>query len=172
MEKTVTAIFAGPEQLSAAMRKLQAAGFPPDSLARIAADNPHYHEIIGEETSDVARGAMLGAVVGGVGSAIAGVVMSLPPVSVFSISPVAAALGAGLLGAIAGGLVGLLIGSATGHQVQEEYEHLLTEGGVLLAVNTDRSRAPTAEKLLAELGGLRISTSVHRAHHKSLQHTA
>jgi hypothetical protein len=172
MEKTVTAIFAGPDQLSAALQQLKAAGFPPEALTRIAADNPHLHQIIGEETSDVARGALLGAAVGGVGAAIAGVVMSLPPVSVFSISPVAAAIGAGVLGAIAGGLIGVLIGSATGHQVQEEYEYLLSEGGQLLAVNTDRVHAPMAEMLLAELGGQRISTSVHRAHHKGLQQTA
>jgi hypothetical protein len=172
METTVTAIFVDPQQAMNAQRRLADAGFPKDALALVGADTPHSHEFVGQETADIARGIFYGAAVGGVGAAIAGWALSLPSVGVLPIHSGVVVLIAAILGSIAGAFIGVLVGSATGHQVQQEYETLLAQGGMLLAVNTNRSHAPVARELLAKCGGKSISTCVHQKSHRGLHQTA
>ena len=74
-------------------------------------------------------------------------------------------------GACTGGLIGLLVGSATGHQVQEEYEHGIETGGVVVAVNTDRHHAEKALEVLTRAGGQSLSTSVHTKHHEAHEYS-
>jgi hypothetical protein len=165
METTVTGLFDNASAAQRAVNALTAAGFAAASIATITSETENRHTLIGEETSDAARGATIGAAVGGVGMAIGGVVMAVPPLDLFAMHPVLAALLFGALGSLGGLVIGLLVGSATGHQVQEEYEHLIENGAVMLAVNTDGAHASRAHQVLAEAGGTMLSTSVHRRHH-------
>jgi hypothetical protein len=164
METTVTGLFENAGAAQRAVHDLGAAGFLPASIAVITSDTADRHHLIGEETSDSARGAVIGVAVGGVGMAIGGIVMAVPPVDLFEMHPVLAALLFGALGALGGLVIGVLVGSATGHMVQEEYEHLIDNGAVLLAVNTDGAHAARAHAVLASAGGTMLSTSVHRKH--------
>lgn len=172
METTVTGLFADATAAQAASHGLAAAGFAAEAIEVITDATEDRHRLLAEETSDVGRGARLGAAVGALGMAIGGVVMSVPPVDLFEFSPVVGALAFGALGAIGGTLIGLLVGSATGHQVQEEYEHGIDAGAVVLAVNTDRVHAPRALEALRRAGGSLLSTSVHRRHRGPAARTA
>lgn len=164
MDTTVLALFSTRELAEAAKEKLAAAGFARDGVTVVTKDTPGRHEFLGAETSDLVRGATVGAVVGGVGSAIAGFVMFSPQLGLFGNAPLLGALLGGGLGAIAGIVIGLLIGSATGHQVQEEYEYHVESGHALVAVDTARAKAQAAIDVLRACGGTAISTSVHRHH--------
>lgn len=172
METTVTGVFASVAQAQRAMRALEAAGFPADTIEVITRETADRHRLIAEETSDWAHGAWIGAAVGCAGTALAGIALSVPPVDLFAVDPVLAALLAGTLGAVVGGLIGVLVGSATGHQVRDEYEHKIDDGAVLLAVNTDSGRGPRAHGVLAHAGGTLLSSSAHRRHRGHARHSA
>ena len=165
METTITGLFATDALAHKARLDLEAAGFGAEHTMVITEETDHRHELLGEETSDAARGARLGALVGAIGMGIAGAALTLPPLSVFQGHFAVAALYGAMAGGVTGGLIGFLVGSATGHMVQEEYEHGIERGGVVVAVNTDRHHAAKAHDVLAHAGGQSLSTSVHRKHH-------
>jgi hypothetical protein len=168
METTVTGVFADEARGRAVMEQLVQQGFAREEVLLVTADTPHCHELIGEECGDASRGAMFGVAVGGLGSLLAGAAIS----SLFDTSMLAGGAVGALLGACAGGLIGWLVGSGTGHMVQEEYEHLLETGAVLLAVNTDRAHGSNAQRLLVEAGATALSTSVHRCHQQVAEQSA
>ena len=172
METTVTGLFANANEVQQAQRELAEAGFAPAAITVITRDTDNRHELLGEETSDAARGVMLGAVVGGVGMAIGGAAITMLPAMPFEFHPLVGLLLGAVFGAATGALIGLLVGSATGHQVQEQYEHLIEAGNVLVAVNTDRVHAQKAHDVLQRLGGRELSTSVHRRHNAPARQTA
>ena len=172
METTVSGLFATAAAAQKARHDLQSAGFPVEHTVVIDNETEHRHELLGEETSDAVRGSRLGAIVAAVGMAIGGAAMALPPVSLFEVHFLYAALGGALLGAVGGGIIGFLVGSATGHQVQEEYEHGIERGGVVVAVNTDGAHAHKAHDVMVRAGGHSMSTSVHSRHHAVHQQSA
>jgi hypothetical protein len=165
METTVTGVFGSAADAQRAAHELAEEGFGGEAIEVITSETEDRHARIGADTSDAVRGATIGASVGGIGMAIGGIAMSVPPLLLFELQPVFAALLFGALGAVAGLVIGLLVGSATGHQVQQEYEHVIENGGVLLAVSTDGARSARAQALLARCGGTMLSSSVHRQHH-------
>jgi hypothetical protein len=150
------------------IEQLAQQGFAREDVMLVTADTPHRHELIGEETGDASRGAIVGVAVGGLGSLLAGAAIS----SLFDAGLLVGGVVGALLGACAGGVIGLLVGSGTGHMVQEEYEHLLESGAVLLAVNTDRAHGANAQRLLAEAGATAVSSSVHRRHQHIAEQSA
>ena len=168
METTVTGVFAADAQARAVVDQLVKAGFARENVMLVTADTPHRHELIGEETADSTRGAMFGAMVGGVAATVAAVAVfaSFPG---FGVHAVWGGIGGAVFGVVGGGVIGFLVGSATGHQVQEEYEHVLDAGSVMVAVNTGGTQATKAHELLAAAGAAMLSTSVHRKHHHPTQ---
>lgn len=160
METTVTGVFADPQAAQRALQMLGSAGFGHERIDRIDHDTPDYRQKVGQETSDLARGALLGAALCAFGSALAGAGLA----GIWESTLLRGAAFGAVVGAVVGAAVGLLIGSATGHQVQEEYEHMLEGGAVLLAVNTDAAHATQARAILAQAGGTMLSTAVHRTH--------
>jgi hypothetical protein len=172
METTVSGLFASEAAAQKARLALQSAGFPAEHMVMITNETDHRHELLGEETSDAVRGSRLGAMVAAVGMGLGGAAMSLPPVSLFQVHWAIAALVGAVGGACAGAVIGLLVGSATGHQVQEQYEHGIELGGVVLAVNTDGAHADTAHEVMVRAGGTSLSTSVHVKHHEMHQVSA
>ena len=170
METTITALFATAEAAQRARRELEAAGFNKDHTMVITEQTEHRHELLGEETSDAVRGARLGALVGAIGMGLGGAALTLPALSVFQGNPAVAAIYGAIAGGVTGGLIGLLVGSATGHQVQEEYEHGIEDGGVVVAVNTDGQHSAKALEVLTRAGGQSLSTSVHAKHHDARQY--
>jgi hypothetical protein len=171
METTITALFATADAAQRARRELEAAGFSKEHTMVITEQTEHRHELLGEETSDAVRGARLGAIVGAIGMGLGGAALTLPALSVFQGNPLVAAIYGAIAGGCTGGLIGLLVGSATGHQVQEEYEHGIEDGGVVLAVNTDGPHSAKALEVLTRTGGTSLSTSVHAKHHDARQYS-
>ena len=169
METTITALFATAEAAQKARRELESAGFGTDHTMVITEQTEHRHELLGEETSDGIRGGRLGAIVGAIGMGIGGAAVNLPG-SVFQGNPAVAAIYGAIAGGVTGALIGLLVGSATGHQVQEEYEHGIDDGGVVVAVNTDGPHSAKAVEVLTRAGGHSLSTSVHAKHHDVRQY--
>jgi hypothetical protein len=165
METTITGLFPDAEAARRARLELVRHGFADGSVALLTRQTTNLHALLGEETADAARGAMVGLAVGGVGMAIGASMMALPALALFETHWLVVALIGGVCGAIAGGAIGFLIGSATGHQMQEEYESGIARGGEVLAVNTDRAHATQALALLRRCGGTALSTSVHQKHH-------
>lgn len=165
METTVTGLFPDATACKRAQQALESEGFQRQEITVLTRDSENLHELLGEETSDAARGAFVGAVVAAVGLSIAAAALALPPLSVFASHwAVCAAFGL-VIGGVAGAVIGLLIGSGTGHQVQEEYEHMIERGGQVVAVNTDLRHATKAHAVLQRSGGSALSTSVHRKAH-------
>ena len=172
METTVSGLFTDAATAERAERELAKNGFDPHQIRVLTQRTENLHELLGEETSDAVRGALLGGAVGAVGAAIAGAALTLPPLSVFEAHWLVAAIVGALIGGVVAALIGLLIGSATGHQVQEEYEHLIARGGRVIAVHTDAAHAARAFEELAQSGGTQLSTAVHGAHGRTRQRTA
>ncbi|HLQ36599.1 MAG TPA: hypothetical protein VK348_02270 [Planctomycetota bacterium] len=157
---TVTGMFKDENAASTAAGKLIADGFAKERISIVSAATPQIHEIVGAETSDVARGMLVGGLVGAAGGAVAGVALA----GVFGAGLLAAGIAGALICGLGGAALGLLIGSATGHQVQAEYEYLLEQGGVLLGVHTDRAHAAAVHAALAAAGAEHVSDSLHRSH--------
>ncbi|HEX5054633.1 MAG TPA: hypothetical protein VFZ65_22845 [Planctomycetota bacterium] len=172
METTVTGLFANAEAAQKARSELDRAGFPSANTVLITEATEHRHQLLGEETADATRGAVVGTIVCGVGMAIGAAAMALPPVSLFDAHFALTGLAGGVCGAIAGGAIGFLVGSATGHQVQEHYEHAIENGGVVVAINTDQLHVASARAVLERAGGRELSTAVHGKHHAPQQRTA
>lgn len=168
METTVTGVFANVAAAQQAMHALSAAGIAAEAIEVITSETTDRHLLLAEETGDAARGAVIGAGVAGLGMAIGGWAMA-GPIGLFEMPSLLAALVFGGCGAVAGLIIGLLVGSATGHQVQEEYEHQIDHGAVLLAVNSSGRHAGAAQAVLAKCGGTMLSTSVHRKHRSHAQ---
>ena len=102
METTVTGVFADPQAAQRAMQMLGSAGFAQERIDRIDHATPDYHHKVGQETSDLARGAMLGAALCACGSALAGAGLSGIWESTL------------LRGAAIGAVVGAVVGAAAG----------------------------------------------------------
>ena len=165
METTVTGLFPDADAARRAQQELEREGFAPEAITLLTRDSPNLHQMLGEETSDAVRGAAVGGAVASFGMAIAGIALALPPLSVFDMHWAWCAVVGAMAGGVAGAVIGLLIGSGTGHQVQQEYEHLIEGGGQLVAVNTDGGHASRAHGVLQRSGGSLLSTSVHAKVH-------
>lgn len=166
METTVTGLFPDAEVAAKAQRELVREGFTAAEISLITRDSEDLHSLLGEETSDATRGAIIGGVVGAVCSACAGAVLALPPVQLFEVGWPFAALAGAFVGGVVAGAIGFLVGSATGHQVQEEYEHRIERGDQLIAINTDHQHATKALDMLQTFGGQLLSTAVHGRLHR------
>jgi hypothetical protein len=150
METNVTGMFADQRGATQAVSKLVDAGFRPDEVHVVGAGSPDRHAFIDKSTADARRGVLLGAVIGAVGGAVAGLASG----GIFG--PVQGPVFGCLLVAAGGALLGRWIGSATKSQVQDELEHQVESGAVLVSVTADAEHKPTAVRLLAGEGGTSI----------------
>lgn len=150
METNVTGMFADQHGATVAVTKLVGAGFRPDEVHVISADSPDRHTFIGKSTADVRRGILLGAVIGAAGGAVAGFAAG----GIFG--PVQGPVFGCVLVAVGGALLGRWIGGATESQVQDELEHQVGAGAVLVNVSADAEQKSAAVRLLAEEGGTSI----------------
>src|SRR5262245_58748503 len=91
METTVTSVFGNAADAQRAAHELAEAGFGGDAIEVITSDTDDCHARVCADTSDTARGATIGAAVGGLGMALGGIAMSVPPLALFELQPVLAA---------------------------------------------------------------------------------
>jgi hypothetical protein len=143
---TVTGVFPNQQLASLAAGSLVKAGFRPDQVQVIDSSTPSRHEFIQTKTVDAKRGVILGVVFGAIGGTLAGAAMA----SVFG---VLAAVVGGIAAAAGGAVLGLVVGRSTKSQVQEELEHQVDAGTVLVSVSTDSANGANLVDVLAKDGG-------------------
>lgn len=147
MDTTVTGMFPDQQAASLAVECLVKAGFPADQVRVVGADTRDRHQFIDARTSDAKRAVLLGGAFGAIGGTLAGSLLAAV------LGMVQASLLGGLAGALGGALLGLAIGRSTKSQVQDEMEHQVEAGSVLVSVVTDEAHGASALELLAREGG-------------------
>ena len=150
MDTTVTGMFPSHSAAAVAAARLVAAGFRSDQIRVVDADSRDRHRMIDETTSGATRGIMLGGLFGAIGGSLAGFLMQ----SFLGMS-YATVVGT-LVGTIGGVVLGLVVGRSTKSQVQDELEHQVESGAVLVNVVTDDAGSGSALHLLAEEGGTSV----------------
>jgi uncharacterized membrane protein len=147
MHTTVTGVFPNQRLASLATRNLVSAGFRPDEVQVVDASTPARHEFIERSTLDTKRAVILGLVFGAIGGALAGAALA----GVFGLWQ--AVVVGGLAAGAGGAVLGLFVGRSTKSQVQEELEHQVDAGTVLVSVSTDSAHGAGLQGLLAKEGG-------------------
>lgn len=149
-DECVVGIFETTEKAEAAHRALLAAGFTPDHISLIKR-----HLDPGGKTAaelklgdDSSREAAIGGALGGLaGAAGAATLLSITGVGLIVLTgPIVT-----LTGAIVGAYLGAMRGWGVHDTHIEEYEKLVEEGKVLVAVAGDPLEVARAERLLREL---------------------
>jgi hypothetical protein len=161
-ERIVSAVFDSQQEAERALNELRSAGIDEDSISIIGrhGEQSSTDDDDGDmNKSGAAKGALGGAVAGGLLGVAALAIPGVGPRAAAgaiasSAIPGAAAIGAGA-GALAGGLTGLL----TNHGVSDEdaryYEDRINQGGIFLSVDAEDAGVPTetAREILFRNGG-------------------
>ena len=163
-ERLASAVFDSREEAERALTELRAAGYDESSISVIGRHGEHNDTTDGIDDDDVnksgaAKGAIGGAVAGGLLGIAALAIPGVGPLAAAgaiaaSAVPEAAAIGAGV-GALAGGISGLL----TKHGVSDEdatyYEERINQGGYFVSVDMgdSGSSADEAREILYRNGG-------------------
>jgi hypothetical protein len=154
MNKSVTGIFSDRATAETATLALVAAGFRREQVAIVDADNIGRRAWIAVRVADTKRAVQLGALIGGVGGTIAGLVSGIGSSGVV----LTAAIGGCLLAA-GGALLGILVGRSTASQIQTELENEVDAGRVLVSVNTDDAHSALLGSILAHEGRASVVSS-------------
>ena len=166
-ERIASAVFDSRDEAERALTELRSAGIDENSISIIGrhGEQSDSSEIADDDDDDGvnksggAKGAVGGAIAGGLLGVAALAIPGVGPLAAAgaiasSAIPGAAAIGAGA-GAVAGGLSGLL----TNHGVSDEdahyYEDRIHQGGIFLSVDTDKAGVDgeTAREILFRNGG-------------------
>ena len=166
--KTVMGIFPNMTAANTAFTNLVNSGF---DRAKISAISKDANLVKTEETGPIQNavgGAATGAVTGGAVGGLAGILMaagtlSLPGLGALLIGgPLVAALGltgavataatTAITGAAAGGLIGALTGLGMPEETAKIYSQRLSEGSVVLSVDTEDVDSAKAEVILQKDG--------------------
>ena len=150
METTVTGMFPDQQTASLAAASLVRAGYASERVRIVNSHTSDRHQFIQAKTSDAKRAVILGVVFGSMLGSLAGAALA----GVLDIAQ-AAAIGC-LAGAAGGAVLGLAVGRSTKSQVQDELEHQVDAGTVLVSVITDEAGGLTALQLLTQDGGTSI----------------
>jgi len=167
MKTTVSRLFDSHEEAAAAVADLETAGFNHDDISlvspgegRVVEDRSfapgEHHDDNVHAAHGVAKGALIGAGLGGGATLLAGASLLAVP----GMGPVLAAgfLTAALVGAGAGGATGGMMGAVQDAGHSDADAHALTEGvrrgGSLVIVKAPEDRAAMAEEILVRHGGV------------------
>jgi hypothetical protein len=148
--QTITKVYDRHEQARQAVSALEAAGIPSSEISLLANRyvSEEYADV--DDVSETARGAGIGAVVGGTAGLLAGLGLLAIP----GLGPIVAAgwLASTAAGAAAGGATGGLVGALVDTGVPKEHAHVYSEavrrGGTLVSVKTDDTRAEQVQSIL------------------------
>ncbi len=156
--KNVVGLYQQFEDAQQVVRALNDAGFPAENINLIASDSKgeysRYLEGDMGQKEDVsggaAKGAGVGAVLGGLGGLLLGLgALAIPGIGpVIAAGPIAATLAGAGVGAVAGGLVGALVDLGVPEEHANAYAEGIKQGGTLVTVQTDNSRAQEATRIL------------------------
>jgi len=162
----VYGIYRDRAQTEAAVDRLLKAGFRPEDVAILMADNLGNKDFAHTKGTKAPEGVTTGAVTGGAIGGTLGLLAGIGALAIPGLGPFIAAgpiMGA-LAGLGAGGAVGGLVGALAGMGIPEyeakRYEGRIKEGGVLLSVHTDNSDwTKRAKDILEQTGAENISSA-------------
>ncbi len=163
-ERIASAVFDSREEAERALTELRSAGVAEDSISIIGRHGEQNDTSGGIDDDDMnksgaAKGAIGGAVAGGLLGIAALAIPGVGPLAAAgaiaaSAVPEAAAIGAGV-GALAGGISGLLSKHGVSDDDATYYEDRIKQGGYFLSVDGDTAgvSAETAREILYRNGG-------------------
>ena len=163
-ERIASAVFDSNEEAKRAMTELRSAGIDQKCISIVGrhGEQGHIEETDGEggmNASGTVKGALGGAVVGGLLGVAALAIPGVGPLAAAGAIasgaiPGAAAIGAGA-GAVAGGLTGMLTNHGVSEADASYYEDRINDGGIFLSVDPSESTVPveTAQEILLRNGG-------------------
>lgn len=164
--RVVVALFPEREAAENAIRALQEAGFPRESIGVAARDRTPDGRLATEGDSKAAAGAATGALSGGVLGGVLGLLVGVGALAIPGIGPViaggalasalgiaggTAVAGAGI-GAATGGLLGALVGMGIPDAEARHFERGVREGGTLVTLDA-AGREAEARTILRRFGG-------------------
>ncbi|WP_188612821.1 general stress protein [Chelatococcus reniformis] len=157
MKQTITGLFDSYDAARSAVEQLEAEGVPHSDISLVAnhgegaADDRVRESDTGE---DAAKGAGIGAVIGGAGGLLAGLgMLAIPGIGPvvaagWLASTAAGALTGGAVGGAAGGLIGALTDSGVPENEANVYAEGVRRGGTLVSARVNDEQASATRAIL------------------------
>lgn len=157
MTKTVIGTYSNMETAIDVVNELVKAGFHRDSISVIANDaDKKYASYVDQDTAmdDTAKGAGIGAALGGLGGLLVGLgALAIPGIGpVIAAGPLAAALAGAGIGAVTGGIIGALVDLGIPEESAHIYAESVRRGNVLVAVQAADDRAAEVTRIMERKG--------------------
>jgi len=157
MTKTVIGTYKDMETAREVVKDLVNAGFDRSSISLIANDrDSRYASEIdqGGDMDDTAKGAGIGAAIGGLGGLLLGLgALAIPGIGpVVAAGPLAAALAGAGIGAVTGGIIGALVDLGIPEESAQIYAESVRRGNALVAVQVPDDRTEAATRIMERTG--------------------
>jgi hypothetical protein len=163
MSHTLAASFNSQPDASRAVDALIAAGFAPERISMLVAEDARGQHFRVQQGNKAAEGAVGGGVLGGtLGALVAALaaigIIATPGVGLVAAGPLLAALAGAGTGGVAGGLVGGLVGLGVPEHAAKVMEEQVSRGGILIAVDVPSTEErKLAEQVLEQTGATSTS---------------
>ena len=151
MTKTVIGTYRNMDTAIEVVNKLVNAGFHRNSISVIANDaDEKYASYVDQDMDDTAKGAGIGAAVGGLGGLLLGLgALAIPGIGpVIAAGPIAAALAGAGIGAVTGGIIGALVDLGIPEESAHVYAESVRRGNVLVAVQAADDKASEVTRIM------------------------
>jgi uncharacterized protein (TIGR02271 family) len=166
----IIGVFESRREAESAVQQLISSGVNRDSISIVSRNDTEDTQDLKsyDDTSGAAKGAGIGAALGGVGGLLAGLAgLAIPGIGpILAAGPIAAALGGALggagLGAAAGGLIGALTDMGVPEHEARHYEDAVRQGKTLLTVRAEDASAERLASILDNCGAVDIEGDVDR----------
>lgn len=155
MTKTVIGTYTNMEDAIDVVNKLVDAGFQRNSISLIANDpDKQYAGYVDGSMDDTAKGAGIGAAIGGLGGLLLGLgALAIPGIGpVIAAGPLAAALAGAGIGAVTGGIIGALIDLGVPEESANMYAESVRRGNALVAAQVADNRVDEATRIMQHKG--------------------
>jgi uncharacterized protein (TIGR02271 family) len=157
MTKTVVGTYKDMDSAYNVVNKLVEAGFHRNSISIVANDvDEKYAPYVDRTTNmdDTAKGAGIGAVIGGLGGLLLGLgALAIPGIGpVIAAGPIAAALTGAGVGAVTGGIIGALIDLGIPEESAHVYAESVRRGNILVAVQVADNMVNEASRIMQNPG--------------------
>jgi uncharacterized protein (TIGR02271 family) len=157
MTKTVIGTYSNFESAIDVVNNLVNAGFNRNTISVIANDpDEKYAAYVDNDGAmdDTAKGAGIGAAIGGLGGLLLGLgALAIPGIGpVVAAGPLAAALAGAGIGAVTGGIIGALVDLGVPEESAHMYAESVRRGNVLVAAQVDDNRVQEATRIMQHSG--------------------
>lgn len=157
MTKTVIGTYRDMATASAVVNDLVNAGFHRNSISLIANDaDQRYASQVDQdvEMDDTAKGAGIGAAIGGLGGLLLGLgALAIPGIGpVVAAGPIVAALTGAGVGAVTGGIIGALVDLGIPEESAHIYAESVRRGNILVAAQVADDRVDAATRIMEREG--------------------